>query len=338
METKISVLVAEPSEEYRAAYARAIAREADMELVAQTDNGLRAEALVDEFQPDVVVLDLVLASVDGMSLLARLQAKEKPPRVIVTSAIYNDEVLMECADLGTMYFMQKPVDPPLLVYRIRQTARPRRRTGSLCAQLDAPEPAPTLESVVTDVIHEIGVPAHIKGYQYLREAIMLAIDDMDVINSVTKVLYPEVARKFNTTPSRVERAIRHAIEVAWDRGDLETLQKFFGFEHQGQADEFGVHRHDRRLPESAAEAERVLTRGMDGRGIQSAPEPKTVRGRFLSKKCCFFEKEVCGLTAAHALPGLTSSGTGRGNRRGCGSCRPAAQDPARRHRRCPARP
>lgn len=136
---------------------------------------------------------------------------------------------MECADLGTMYFMQKPVDPPLLVYRIRQTARPRRRTGSLCAQLDAPEPAPTLESVVTDVIHEIGVPAHIKGYQYLREAIMLAIDDMDVINSVTKVLYPEVARKFNTTPSRVERAIRHAIEVAWDRGDLETLQKFFGY-------------------------------------------------------------------------------------------------------------
>ena len=138
METKISVLVAEPSEEYRAAYARAIAREADMELVAQTDNGLRAEALVDEFQPDVVVLDLVLASVDGMSLLARLQAKEKPPRVIVTSAIYNDEVLMECADLGTMYFMQKPVDPPLLVYRIRQTARPRRRTGSLFASIASP--------------------------------------------------------------------------------------------------------------------------------------------------------------------------------------------------------
>ena len=121
METKISVLVAEPSEEYRAAYAKAIAREADMELVAQTDNGLRAEALVDEFQPDVVVLDLVLASVDGMSLLARLQAKEKPPRVIVTSAIYNDEVLMECADLGTMYFMQKPVDP---------SPRPRSRASS----------------------------------------------------------------------------------------------------------------------------------------------------------------------------------------------------------------
>lgn len=293
METKISVLVAEPGEEYRAAYAKAIARETDMELVAQTDNGLRAEALVDEFQPDVVVLDLVLASVDGMSLLARLQAKEKPPRVIVTSAIYNDEVLMECADLGTMYFMQKPVDPPLLVYRIRQTARPRRRTGSLCAQLDAPEPAPTLESVVTDVIHEIGVPAHIKGYQYLREAIMLAIDDMDVINSVTKVLYPEVARKFNTTPSRVERAIRHAIEVAWDRGrsgDAAEVFRLHGFEHQGQADEFGVHRHDRRLPESAAEAERVLTRGMDGRGMHKRPEPKRFGGAFCQKSAAFLKK------------------------------------------------
>ena len=101
----------------------------------------------------------------------------------------------------------------------------------MCAgtQLAAAEPEPSLESVVTDVIHEIGVPAHIKGYQYLREAILLTIDDMDIINSVTKVLYPEVARKFNTTPSRVERAIRHAIEVAWDRGDIETLQKFFGY-------------------------------------------------------------------------------------------------------------
>ena len=166
-------------------------------------------------------------------MLARLQTKEKPPRVIVTSAIYNDEVLMECADLGTMYFMQKPVDPPLLVYRIRQTARPRRRTGSLCAQLEASEPVPTLESVVTDVIHEIGVPAHIKGYQYLREAIMMAVEDMEAVSAITKVLYPSIAKKFKTTSSRVERAIRHAIEVAWDRGDIETLQNYFGYTVSG---------------------------------------------------------------------------------------------------------
>ena len=202
METKISVLLADPGEQYRAAYSKAIGQETDMELVAQTDNGLRAEELITKFQPDVVVLDLVLPNLDGLSLLTHLRAKNASSRVIVTSAICNDQVLMECAELGTTYFMQKPF---------------------------AAEPEPSLESVVTDVIHEIGVPAHIKGYQYLREAILLTIDDMDIINSVTKVLYPEVARKFNTTPSRVERAIRHAIEVAWDRGDIETLQKFFGY-------------------------------------------------------------------------------------------------------------
>ena len=223
METKISVLLADPGEQYRAAYSKAIGQETDMELVAQTDNGLRAEELITKFQPDVVVLDLVLPNLDG------LRAKNASSRVIVTSAICNDQVLMECAELGTTYFMQKPFDPSLLVQRIRQTARPRQRAGGTGTQLTAAEPEPSLESVVTDVIHEIGVPAHIKGYQYLREAILLTIDDMDIINSVTKVLYPEVARKFNTTPSRVERAIRHAIEVAWDRGDIETLQKFFGY-------------------------------------------------------------------------------------------------------------
>ena len=218
METKISVLLADPGEQYRAAYSKAIGQETDMELVAQTDNGLRAEELITKFQPDVVVLDLVLPNLDGLSLLTHLRAKNASSRVIVTSAICNDQVLMECAELGTTYFMQKPFDPPL-----------RQRTGGAGTQLAAAEPEPSLESVVTDVIHEIGVPAHIKGYQYLREAILLTIDDMDIINSVTKVLYPEVARKFNTTPSRVERAIRHAIEVAWDRGDIETLQKFFGY-------------------------------------------------------------------------------------------------------------
>ena len=129
METKISVLLADPGEQYRAAYSKAIGQETDMELVAQTDNGLRAEELITKFQPDVVVLDLVLPNLDGLSLLTHLRAKNASSRVIVTSAICNDQVLMECAELGTTYFMQKPFDPPLLVQRIRQTARPRQRTG-----------------------------------------------------------------------------------------------------------------------------------------------------------------------------------------------------------------
>ena len=138
METKISVLLADPGEQYRAAYSKAIGQETDMELVAQTDNGLRAEELITKFQPDVVVLDLVLPNLDGLSLLTHLRAKNASSRVIVTSAICNDQVLMECAELGTTYFMQKPFDPPLLVQRIRQTARssprqspsPRSRASS----------------------------------------------------------------------------------------------------------------------------------------------------------------------------------------------------------------
>ncbi len=205
METKISVLLADPGEQYRAAYSKAIGQETDMELVAQTDNGLRAEELITKFQPDVVVLDLVLPNLDGLSLLTHLRAKNASSRVIVTSAICNDQVLMECAELGTTYFMQKPFDPPLLVQRIRQTARPRQRTGGAGTQLAAAEPEPSLESVVTDVIHEIGVPAHIKGYRYLRKAILLTIDDMDIINSVTKVLYPR-SRASSTRRPRASSA------------------------------------------------------------------------------------------------------------------------------------
>ena len=176
METKISVLLADPGEQYRAAYSKAIGQETDMELVAQTDNGLRAEELITKFQPDVVVLDLVLPNLDGLSLLTHLRAKNAPSRVIVTSAICNDQVLMECAELGTTYFMQKPFDPPLLVQRIRQTARPRQRAGGTGTQLTAAEPEPSLESVVTDVIHEIGVPAHIKGKPTNSEFIAMIAD------------------------------------------------------------------------------------------------------------------------------------------------------------------
>lgn len=142
METKISVLLADPGEQYRAAYSKAIGQETDMELVAQTDNGLRAEELITKFQPDVVVLDLVLPNLDGLSLLTHLRAKNASSRVIVTSAICNDQVLMECAELGTTYFMQKPFDPPLLVQRIRQTARPRSAPAARARSSPRQSPSP----------------------------------------------------------------------------------------------------------------------------------------------------------------------------------------------------
>ena len=147
------------------------------------------------------------------------------------SGFSSEHTLIEASNLGASYFMQKPFDFPILFSRIRIVSG-RFRTGPVSGfahDIKMTRTGPSLEARVTEIIHEIGVPAHIKGYQYLREAIILTINDMDVINAVTKILYPTVAKKFTTTPSRVERAIRHAIEVAWDRGDIETLQKFFGY-------------------------------------------------------------------------------------------------------------
>ena len=140
--------------------------------------------------------------------------------VIVYSAYIRGSVTLQAAEFGADYFIMKPCSSQLVAERIRQLYQ---------VSPVAPANNEHLETLVTSVIHEIGVPAHIKGYQYLREAIIIAVEDMEVINAVTKVLYPEVARRFDTTASRVERAIRHAIEVAWDRGDIETLQKYFGY-------------------------------------------------------------------------------------------------------------
>lgn len=148
----------------------------------------------------------------------------KPPVALVLSGFMTEYVGNMAISLGVQYFMTKPCDFEHVAERIREIVAIERQSRSVSRRGEV-----NVEAMVTSIIHEIGVPAHIKGYQYLREAIMIAVNDMDVINAITKVLYPQVAKTFSTTPSRVERAIRHAIEVAWDRGDLETLQKFFGY-------------------------------------------------------------------------------------------------------------
>ena len=233
METKIRILIADANPDFSSLVSDLISEEGDMEVVGSADNGADALALIGELKPDVLLLDLVLSKLDGLELLRRLGECEPRPHVIVLSGFVNGKVVGECSALGADYFISKPCDPAALLIRIRQLCGADRGEGVLPGyELNASRRSAAdagLESVVTDIIHEIGVPAHIKGYQYLREAIILTIRDMDMINAVTKVLYPEVARKFATTPSRVERAIRHAIEVAWDRGDIEVLHKFFGY-------------------------------------------------------------------------------------------------------------
>ncbi len=239
METKIRVLIADPNEDFQLLMKNLLSHEADMEAVGTSSDGSDALAKIEALHPDVVLLELVQPRLDGLGVLRKLSEKESAPPVLVLTGFVNAHVVAECANLGAAYFMSKPCDTVELMQRLRQSAQTGRKplpvTGSRTPAA-APETKTdnaSLESVVTDIIHEIGVPAHIKGYQYLREAIILTINDMDAINAVTKVLYPEVAKKFSTTPSRVERAIRHAIEVAWDRGDVETLQKFFGYTVSG---------------------------------------------------------------------------------------------------------
>ena len=228
METRIKVLIADPGEEYSAVLTQALEDEGDMEVVATARDGLEALRLLEQYRPDVLLLELVLPKLDGLGVLQRMGELELPTVTLVVSAFCTDKMVSGAAALGAYYFISKPCDIGALSARIRQCMH----GDALSMQAAAPEHTRAdadLEATVTEVIHEIGVPAHIKGYQYLREAIIITIRDMDVINAVTKVLYPAVAKKFNTTPSRVERAIRHAIEVAWDRGDIETLQKFFGY-------------------------------------------------------------------------------------------------------------
>lgn len=224
MEEKITVLAADANEEYRHQFLQALGTEEDLAVVGETGDGGELLELIQRLQPHVVVMEIVLGSMDGIEVLERLAQMDllRRPKILIVSSYARGGMADLAASLGADHYMSKPCRPVAVCQRIRQLAC---FPGSDSSR----DHSPSLEATVTSIIHEVGVPAHIKGYQYLREAILLAVDDMDVINAVTKVLYPEVAKRFGTTASRVERAIRHAIEVAWDRGDLETLQKYFGY-------------------------------------------------------------------------------------------------------------
>ena len=222
LESKKRILAADANEEFRRILTASLSEESDLEVVGETGEGTEALCLAERLRPDVVVMDLVLAKADGLEVLQALTRLEPRPRVLVLSGFVRGSVAELAAANGADYYMMKPCNLTAVAERVRQLA------DGVAIGEDGGEDR-NLESTVTAIIHEIGVPAHIKGYQYLRESILIAVKDMDVINAVTKILYPEVAKRFGTTASRVERAIRHAIEVAWDRGDLETLQKYFGY-------------------------------------------------------------------------------------------------------------
>ena len=228
---KLRVLIADPNREFQQMMTALLSKERDMEAADVSSDGLDALAKVKTLRPDVVLLDLVQPRLDGLGVLRRLAAQENAPPVLVLTGFVNAQVVAECSELGAAYFMPKPCDTAELIQRLRKCTEMKKKPP------DGQNKAPAwpgekymsypLESAVTDLLHEIGIPAHIKGYQYLREAILFTLRDADASAGITKVLYPEIAKRFSTTSTCVERAMRRAIEVAWDRGDEEVRQKLF---------------------------------------------------------------------------------------------------------------
>ena len=222
MEKRTTVLIADGSEEFCTQLSREL-QSSGYQIIGTATDGLSAMEQLKAAAPEVLILDLMLPKADGFTVLQALSGEHRP-KLLLTAPFATEFVTGAAVNAGADYLMLKPCAPQIVAARVGEIlAADRAAAGRRSAQ------EPDIETMVTNVIHEIGVPAHIKGYQYLREAIMIAVEDMDVINAITKVLYPQVAKTFSTTPSRVERAIRHAIEVAWDRGDLDTLQRFFGY-------------------------------------------------------------------------------------------------------------
>ena len=224
------ILIADENHAQRQALKDTLARNG-YRYVDEASNGEDALIKISRTHPDIVLLDIWLSKLDGIGVIRNTRSinfgSDKAPSFIVVSMVTNQSIFIEATNAGAEMCILKPYDQISLCNHINDVLKNRLRSSSNTENTKDGEP--DIETQVTKIIHQIGVPAHIKGYQYLRTAIMLTIKDSDVINSVTKVLYPSVAKKYQTTTSRVERAIRHAIEVAWDRGDVDTLNSYFGY-------------------------------------------------------------------------------------------------------------
>ena len=243
MKGKITVLIADDNQEFTRTLSTFINNQEDMEVVGIAKDGNEAVDMITGISPDVALLDIIMPHLDGIGVLESLNQKReiKRPMSIMISAVGQDKITQKAIMLGAEYYVIKPFDIEVLIKRIREIKEytPGEIKNTFIAKENkqpyieinkvSVKKEDNLEALVTNVIHEVGVPAHIKGYQYLREAIMMVINDIDVINQITKSLYPEIASKFSTTPSRVERAIRHAIEVAWGRGQQSVVENIFGY-------------------------------------------------------------------------------------------------------------
>ena len=234
---KLNIAIADDNAKVLQLLDKIVSSDEELNVVGKAGNGEDLYDIIKKQEPDVVLLDLVMPKVDGLTVMERVnkdQEIRKHPAFIVITAVGQEKITEDAFDLGADYYIMKPFDNDMVISRIkdvknRNVARPSevRKVQPYEKREELKER--NLEADVTAIIHEIGVPAHIKGYQYLREAIIMSVNDIDMLNSITKILYPTIAKKFQTTPSRVERAIRHAIEVAWSRGKMDTIDALFGY-------------------------------------------------------------------------------------------------------------
>jgi len=237
---KIKIVLADDNKDFCQVLKEYLSNEEDIEILGIAKDGIEALDLVKRTQPDLLVLDVIMPHLDGLGVIEKLNSMniQKMPKIIVLSAVGQDKITQSAINLGADYYIVKPFDFVIFINRIRELvsnktahieSKSRVNVDIQMTRSDFVKNSGNIETEITNIIHEIGVPAHIKGYLYLREAIKMVIDNVELLGAVTKELYPSIAKKFNTTPSRVERAIRHAIEVAWSRGKVDTINQLFGY-------------------------------------------------------------------------------------------------------------
>ena len=230
----LNVAIADDNQKILDMLENIIGMDKELNLVGKAKNGEEMCQIIKNRQPDVVLLDLIMPKMDGLTVMEQINqdnSVNKRPYFIVITAVGQERITEDAFNKGANYYVMKPFNNEVLLDRIKSVRKMFRNyeKKNEDGRLEGTARGEDLENRVTNMLHEIGIPAHIKGYHYLRDAIIMAVKDMDVLNAITKILYPTVAKKYQTTSSRVERAIRHAIEVAWSRGKLDTLDELFGY-------------------------------------------------------------------------------------------------------------